>query len=120
MTGSIASSVSGFLRGAVGTVQVVVCLAIGWFAVSAGLMLVSGAAPAALVVLPDQAFFDELPDDIRILQWRRRSAVVTSSNPDYVRRLYKAGALLVLPARKQSCLDLRTRENILRAFSDPS
>ena len=61
-------------------------------------MVLKGTAPAALVVLPDQALFDELPDDIEIVHWRRYSAVMTSNSPDYVRRLYKSGALLVLPA----------------------
>ncbi len=82
------------------TLQATICIAVGGVAATAGLTVLQGSAPAALVVLPDQALFDELPHDIEIVQWRRYSAVMTSNSPDYVRRLYKAGALLVLPTWK--------------------
>ena len=88
---------TGLLAKMYRTLQAAICIAIGAVAASAGLTVLQGSAPAALVVLPDQALFDELPHDIEIVQWRRYSAVMTSNSPDYVRRLYKAGALLVLP-----------------------
>ncbi|OCP05776.1 hypothetical protein BC374_04695 [Ensifer sp. LC13] len=71
------------------------------------LFAATGEAPAALVLRPPAAAPTELPGDIRILRWESRYAVVTSGDPGYVRRLYAAGALLVLPFRKAGCLALR-------------
>ncbi len=77
------------------------------FALFATVFAFTGQAPAALLILPPDRFPAGLPDDIRVLRWDRTTAVVTSENPDYVRRLYRAGTLLVLPIRKSGCLSLR-------------
>lgn len=73
----------------------------------AALFAITGEAPAALVVFPPDNYPERLPDDIRLLRWDDRTAVMTSENRDYVQRLYAAGALLVLPVRKNGCIAQR-------------
>ena len=73
----------------------------------ASVFAITGEAPAALVILPPDRYPAGLPEDIRVLRWDDRTAVVTSDNRDYVRRLYQSGALLVLPFRKNGCLALQ-------------
>ncbi len=96
---------------------VVASLLVGLNTMIAILFAATGQAPAALVVYPPGDYPAGLPDDVRILSWNGNVAVLTSDNSDYVRRLYAAGALLVLPVRKNGCLALRTptsRETNLR------
>ncbi|MEI2298474.1 hypothetical protein [Ensifer sp. MJa1] len=73
----------------------------------AALFAATGEAPAALVLRPPAGAPTDLPGDIRVLRWEPHYAVVTSEDPAYVRRLYRAGALLVLPFRKGGCLAFR-------------
>lgn len=74
----------------------------------ASVFAITGEAPAALVIFPPDRYPAGLPDDIRVLRWDERTAVVTSDNRDYVRRLYQSGAVLVLPFRKSGCLALQS------------
>lgn len=48
-----------------------------------------------------------MPDGVSLLRWTPTYAIVTGESPDYVRRLYGKGALMVLPVRRNGCLDLR-------------
>ncbi len=73
----------------------------------ASVFAATGEAPAALIILPPHRYPVGLPEDIRVLRWDDRTAVVTSDNRDYVRRLYQSGAVLVLPFRKNGCLALQ-------------
>jgi hypothetical protein len=66
----------------------------------------TGDAPAAMVFRPPAA--TALPDGVKIFSWGRAFIVVTSDEPDYVRKLYGTGALLVLPVRKSGCLVYRS------------
>jgi hypothetical protein len=86
-------------RLAIGVVVLVV-----WVAASAGIMVSTELAPGALVLFPGKQFVSDLPDHIRILDWRDKRLVVTSTQPGYVAQLYAAGAWLVLPARKNGCV----------------
>jgi hypothetical protein len=81
-----------------------------WFAVTAAMTISPGVTQAATVIFPSKAFMNNLPDNVSVLRWDRAIASVTSADPDFVRRLYRAGALLVLPARKAGCMDLRKDE----------
>lgn len=67
----------------------------------------TGKAPAALILPAPPGGPAALPDDVRVLRWSAGFAIVTSENPDYVRRLYGKGALLVLPVRKGGCIAFR-------------
>lgn len=82
-------------------------LAALWVAAMAVIVLVTEAGPAALAVVPGRSFVDALPGDVRIVRGGGHVLVLASEEPGYVRRLYRAGALLVLPARKNGCLDVR-------------
>jgi len=77
------------------------------FSLFAIVFALTGQAPAALVIFPPDRFPAEMPQDMRVLRWDTRTAVVTSDNADYVRRLYSAGAFLVLPVRRSGCIALR-------------
>ena len=77
----------------------------GWIAVMAVVMLVFDAAPAALVLFPAADFLDRMPEGAVI----SRSAVsltIRSDAPGLGPALYRAGALLVLPAGLTGCLPL--------------
>ena len=71
---------------------------ISWVGVLAAVMILSDAAPAALVMFPDAAFMAALPDGVAITAQNAISVTLTSQTPDIARTLYDAGATLVLPA----------------------
>lgn len=79
-----------------------------WFAVTALMAFALGATQAATIIFPSKPLMNNLPDDVSVLRWDRATASVTSADPDFVRRLYGAGALLVLPARRAGCVDMRS------------
>lgn len=82
-----------------------------WFTVTAAMTLSPGITDAATVIFPGKGLMNHLPQDVSVLRWDRATASVTSADPDFVRKLYEAGAFLVLPARKAGCLDLRSPKN---------
>ena len=78
----------------------------GWVAVLAGVMALSDAAPAALVMFPDAAFFDALPDGIAITSQNAISVTLTGDAAGFAPLLYGSGAWLVLPAGLLGCAPL--------------
>ena len=82
-----------------------------WFSVTAAMTLSPGITEAATVIFPTNALMNNLPREVSVLRWDRATASVTSADPDFIRKLYEAGALLVLPARKTGCLDLRASKS---------
>ena len=86
---------------------ILTAIVVGWFSTLAGAMLVTEAAPAALVIAPDIRFLGGMPDDIKLLRNGNQVFVLTSESPGYVGRIYEAGAWLVLPALRNGCLDLK-------------
>ncbi len=83
----------------------VCCLAVacGWIAVLAGAMVLTDAAPAALVMFPDPALLAALPDGVAITGKTAISVTLTSDGMGLTHLLYDAGALLVLPAGLLGC-----------------
>ena len=79
---------------------------LGWGAVLAGVMLVSDAAPAALVMFPGRAFLNDLPAGTAILSQSPVSITLISAAPGFAASLYRAGALVVLPAGLLGCAPL--------------
>jgi hypothetical protein len=77
----------------------------GWIGVMATVMLVSDAAPAAVVVLPGRDFAARMPEGA-IVARTALTLTVKSDAPGLGRKLYRAGALLVLPAGLPGCLPL--------------
>lgn len=78
----------------------------GWLAVLAGVMILSDAAPAALVMFPDATFLNSLPDDVAILSQNAVSVTLTSESPGFGGTLYRIGAFVVLPAGLLGCAPL--------------
>lgn len=78
----------------------------GWLAVLVMVGLFSDAAPGAVVLLPPTDLIGRLDPDIAVMAAGRFSVTVTSDAPDLARRLYRAGAPLVLPAGLPGCLPL--------------
>jgi hypothetical protein len=77
---------------------------LGWIAVLALVMRLSGAAPAALVILPPGGLA-ELPAGVAVVS-RGPVSVTVAGGAGLVAALYGAGALLVLPAGLTGCLPL--------------
>ncbi|MET3615524.1 hypothetical protein ABID16_003871 [Rhizobium aquaticum] len=88
-------------------VALAAALPLAVFLLFATVFAITGEAPAALVIFPPARDPAGLPEDIEVLRWDGQTAVVTSDNLDYVRRLYQSGAVLVLPFRKSGCLALQ-------------
>ena len=76
---------------------------LGWIATLALVMRVSGAAPAALVILPPDGLIKALPSGISITAIGPYS-VTLKGGAGLVATLYHAGAPLVLPAGLTGCL----------------
>ena len=75
----------------------------GWIGILAGVMLLGGPAPAAMVILPGPAFLEHLPPGVSIVA-RGPYSVTLRGEADLVGALYAAGATLVLPAGLTGCL----------------
>lgn len=84
------------------------CFAVvlGWGAVLAGVMLVSDASPAALVMFPTDTFLAALPESVAITGQTVFSVTLISETPGFAAALYDAGAPLVLPAGLLGCAPL--------------
>ncbi len=85
------------------TALVILCAV---FMLFAGIFAATGEAPAAMVFRPPGSPAS-LPDGVKLLRWGSVFAVVRGVSPDYVRKLYASGAILVLPYRKSGCLAYR-------------
>ncbi len=71
------------------------------------LTLVPGNAQAVTVIMPNDDLRRALPSNISVISWGTYTAQLASNDPDFVRELYAAGALLVLPTLDAFCLSLR-------------
>ncbi|MBK4216514.1 hypothetical protein JJJ17_11310 [Paracoccus caeni] len=69
-------------------------------------MLFSDAAPGAVAFFPAQDFVAELPDGAGVAGAGRFWIAVRSDQPGLGLALYRAGAVLVLPAGLPGCLPL--------------
>ncbi|NHF72881.1 hypothetical protein [Paracoccus xiamenensis] len=78
----------------------------GWLAVLVAVGLISDAAPAYVVPLPPGDLIGRLDPDISVMATGDYSVTLTSDQPGVARRLYAAGAWLVLPAGLPGCLPL--------------
>jgi hypothetical protein len=76
---------------------------LGWIGTLAGVMWITGQAPAALVILPPASLLSHLPPGTAVVSigpW----SVTLRGGDDLVAALYRAGAGLVLPAGLTGCL----------------
>jgi hypothetical protein len=77
---------------------------LAWIGVLAGVMRITGQAPAALVMLPPDGFLARLPPGVAVTARGPVSVTVRSDDRGLVAALYAAGAPLVLPAGLTGCL----------------
>lgn len=73
----------------------------------AAITLLPGASTVVTVVFPSKRLMNALPEGVYVLEWNGATARIISEKPVFVRELYRAGALLVMPARSSSCIALR-------------
>ncbi|MEP5762442.1 MAG: hypothetical protein ABJ327_24625 [Litoreibacter sp.] len=85
------------------SVAIIICILIGWLTVALGVML-PGRIDTAAVPMGT-----EIPEGISIIGATGSLLILRSDAPDYVRALYAAGALFVLPARQKTCIDLQRK-----------
>ncbi|MEL6647029.1 MAG: hypothetical protein AAFY35_00795 [Pseudomonadota bacterium] len=79
-------------------------LVVGWILVLAVVMRLGGEAPGAFVPMPSQSFIAGLPDDVAITSRSAISVTLRGEQSDLPKRLYAAGAFLVLPAGLEACI----------------
>lgn len=75
-----------------------------WLSMLASIMWATDAAPGALVFFPSTAFMSNLPNGIAITGGSLIMVKFSSTKPNLTRKLYSAGAWLVLPAGLTGCL----------------
>ena len=75
-----------------------------WIVVLAGVMRLTGDAPAAFVLFPSSDLLNLLPQDTAVTDITAVSVTLQSDVPDLTQRLYAAGAYLVLPGGLQGCI----------------
>jgi hypothetical protein len=68
--------------------------------------LVPGNAQAVTVIMPNESLRAGLPPNVSVIWWGDYTAQLASNDPDFVRRLYAAGAVLVLPTLDAFCISL--------------
>jgi len=78
----------------------------GWIALLAVVMVVSDDAPAALVLFPAADLIDRLPAGVAITARTGLSVTLAADTPGLAAALYRAGAVLVLPAGLLGCAPL--------------
>lgn len=81
----------------------------GWLAVLVGMGFVSDSAPAQMILFPPSGLIPSLASDVAIIDSSPVSVTVASTGSDFVKSLYAAGALLVLPAGLPGCSGPVTR-----------
>ena len=79
---------------------------LGWIMVMALVMVLSDAAPAAVVFFPPEDFLNNVPEGTSILSRTSLTLTLQGETTDFGRALYHAGALFVLPAGLTGCLPL--------------
>lgn len=95
------------------TIRILLCVSAllsGWIAVLAGVMLMSDQAPAALVMMPDEAFLTNLPKGVGITARNAVSVTVIGAEEDFAASLYRVGAWLVLPSGLRGCAPPATND----------
>lgn len=79
-------------------------LLIIWIFILAVVMRMGGDAPGAFVPMPSDRFIAGLPQDVAITSRSAISVTLQSDASDLPKRLYAAGAYLVLPAGLDACI----------------
>ena len=80
-----------------------------WIGLMAVVMRISGAAPGAVILFPNAALLQDLPENAPILGMNQ-VAITLANRAGLARDLYEAGAWLVLPAGLTGCLPLTSAQ----------
>ena len=84
----------------------VVVVLIGWVSLQLGVMYFTDVAPGAMALFPNEGFISRLPANAGIVEFGDFWITVASDEPALGKKLYAAGALLVLPAGLLGCFPL--------------
>ncbi len=76
----------------------------GWILVLTVVMRLGGEAPGAFVPWPSGTFIASLPEDVAITNRSAMSITLQTEQTDLTKRLYAAGAYVVLPAGLDACI----------------
>ena len=82
----------------------IVLVLFGWISLQLGVMYFTDAAPSAVALFPSSGFIDQLPPQAAILGMGKQWIAISYDGPDLGKTLYKAGALVVLPAGLPGCI----------------
>jgi len=84
------------------------------FVLQLAVMYFTDEAPGAVVLFPSEGFISSMPADMAVVGMGKGWVAVKSDGDRLGKRLYQAGARLVLPAGLPGCLPLpkTSRQNI--------
>ncbi|MEM0947241.1 MAG: hypothetical protein AAGK37_07525 [Pseudomonadota bacterium] len=88
------------IRTAIGTVGM---LFTGWLAIILAVTVLSDAAPASVVLFPNETLLRKLSEDTAIVSITPLSVTLASNQTGFALSLYQKGAWLVLPAGLRGC-----------------
>lgn len=103
----MSSTIKSYMFPAFRAAAILAAITLGWFSALAGILLATEKADAVLVVFPLPPGQITLPDSVAILDWDGHRGRFIGTRSGYVRDLYRAGAVAVLPARSGGCFSLR-------------
>ena len=84
----------------------VAVLIAGWLVATAAVLALTEKAEAVIAIFPAGPRGGGLPQDVAMLSWNGSVGRFIGRDSGYVRSLYRAGAIFVLPARRRGCLVL--------------
>lgn len=82
------------------------CVFVGWLITLLAVMVLSDAAPGAIVLWPSEDFVTRLPKGAAVAGGGGVWVAIRSEEPGLGEALYRAGGRLVLPAGLPGCLPL--------------
>lgn len=78
----------------------------GWISLQLAVMYFADVAPGAVTLFPNEGFISRLPANTGILDIGNSWIMVAPDAPELGKKLYAAGAWIVLPAGLPGCLPL--------------
>ncbi|MGX9354009.1 hypothetical protein ACS3SW_02255 [Roseobacteraceae bacterium S113] len=79
---------------------------VSWISLQLGVMYFTDAAPGAVALFPSDGFISRLPADAAVVDIGNNWIAVRFGGANLGRKLYEAGAWIVLPAGLPGCLPL--------------
>lgn len=75
----------------------------GWLTIIVAVTVLTNAAPALVVLFPNEALLGKLSSETAIVSATSLSITLASNETDFALSLYQKGAWLVLPAGLRGC-----------------